>query len=123
MILEGSKLKCDSLQFGFQPESGTVMCTWMASAVIDFFNKKGTVVYGAAMDLSKAFDMVDWRELFSSVMSSGILQVSYKEWHETGCCKLLSLVFSLHQRLVWHLERVRPWLSDRWPLCRLSRQR
>ena len=64
LLLEGDKLQCDQLQFGFQPRSGTVMCTWTASAVIDFFNRKGSVVYGCAMDLSKAFDMVDWKELF-----------------------------------------------------------
>ena len=64
LLLEGDKLGCDSLQFGFQAKSGTVMCTWTASAVIDFFNKKGSAVYGCAMDLSKAFDMVDWKELF-----------------------------------------------------------
>ena len=64
LILEGDKLICDPLQFGFQSGSGTVMCTWTATAVIDYFNRRGSVVYGCAMDLSKAFDMVDWKELF-----------------------------------------------------------
>ena len=40
------------------------MCSWAALAVIDHFNRKGRAVYGFAMDLSKAFDMVDWKELF-----------------------------------------------------------
>ena len=67
LLLEGDKLECDALQFGFQAKSGTVMCTWTASAVIDHFNKKGSTVWGCAMDLSKAFDMVEWKELFRSL--------------------------------------------------------
>ena len=64
LLLEGEKLASDPLQFGFQPKSGTVMCSWTASAVINHFNQKGRVIYGCAIDLSKAFDMVDWKELF-----------------------------------------------------------
>ena len=59
LLLEGEKLACDKLQFGFQPDSGTVMCSWAASSVIDYFNSKGRAVCGCAMDLSKAFDMMD----------------------------------------------------------------
>ena len=47
LSLEGDKLYCDQLQFGFQPGSGTVMCTWTATAVIDYFNRRGNVVYGS----------------------------------------------------------------------------
>ena len=70
--LEGEKLKCDSLQFGFQPKSGTNMCSWTASTVIDFFDRKGCAVYGSAMYLSKAFDMVEWKELFQCLESKQV---------------------------------------------------
>ena len=43
------------------------MCSWMVTAVIEHYNTKGRAVFGCAMDLSKAFDMVDWTELFSSL--------------------------------------------------------
>ena len=39
ILLEGEKFSCDPLQFGFQPKSGTVMCSWTATFVIDYFNK------------------------------------------------------------------------------------
>ena len=65
LLLEGDKLGCDGLQFGFQEKSSTTMCTWAVSAVIDHYNSQGSVVYGCAMDLSKAFDMVSWVSLFT----------------------------------------------------------
>ena len=45
LILEGDKLKCDQLQFGFQPKASTSMCSWAATAVIDHYNSQGAVVY------------------------------------------------------------------------------
>ena len=64
LMLEGDKLGCDQLQFGFQPKASTTMCTWVATAVIDHYNRQGTAVYGCAMDLRKAFDLVEWLQLF-----------------------------------------------------------
>ena len=64
LILEGEKLGCDQLQFGFEPKSSTTMCSWLATSVIEHYNKQGRVVYSCFMDLSKAFDMVEWVELF-----------------------------------------------------------
>ena len=60
LLLEGEKLSCDELQFGYQAKSSTTMCSWTVTAVIDYFNMKGKPVYGCAMDMSKAFDMVEW---------------------------------------------------------------
>ena len=67
LLLDGDKLKCDSLQFGFQPKSSTSMCSWSVTAVINHYNGQGTDVYGCAMDLSKAFDLVEWLELFRTL--------------------------------------------------------
>ena len=44
------------------------MCTWTATTVIEYYNRQGGVVYGCAMDLSKAFDLVEWFELFSTLL-------------------------------------------------------
>ena len=43
------------------------MCSWSVSTVIDFYNSKGAPLYGTAMDMSKAFDMVKWDEMFTSL--------------------------------------------------------
>ena len=70
--LEGSKLTFDQLQFAYQRNSSTTTCSWMVSSVIEHFNKKGTTVYAASMDMSKAFDMVNWRILFSNLLERNI---------------------------------------------------
>ena len=64
LLLEGNKLNCDTMQFGFQAKASTTMCSWAATAVIDHYNRQGRDVFGCAMDLSQAFDLVEWLELF-----------------------------------------------------------
>ena len=66
--LEGDKLGFDQLQFAYQAKASTTMCSWTVTAVIDHFNRSGSAVYGAAMDMSKAFDLVEWRELFRTLL-------------------------------------------------------
>ena len=58
--LEGHKIQSDQLQFGYQANTSTAMCTWAVTAVIEHYNKAGTTVYACGMDMSKAFDMVNW---------------------------------------------------------------
>ena len=72
LLLEGEKLCCDELQFGYQAKSSTTMCTWTVTAVIDYYNRNGKPVYGCAMDMSKAFDMVEWGELFLALKDRGV---------------------------------------------------
>ena len=75
LILEGDKFGCDQLQFGFQAKSSTSMCSWSITAVIDHYNRQGSVVYGCAMDLSKAFDLVEWLQLFKVLMERNVSPV------------------------------------------------
>ena len=68
LLLEGDKLQCDELQFGFQEKASTTMCSWMVTAGVDHYNSQNQPVYASAMDLSKAFDTVEWTELSSLVI-------------------------------------------------------
>ena len=72
LLLEGEKLGCDPLQFGYQARSSTTMCTWTVTSIIDHYKRNGRPVYGCAMDMSKAFDMVEWGELFVSLKERGV---------------------------------------------------
>ena len=87
-MLEEDNLSTDQLQFGFQSMSSTTMCTWAVSTVIDHYMRKRKVVYGCAMDCSKAFDMVEWTTLFVQLMKKGVkpiflrlLMFIYKNQH------------------------------------------
>ena len=68
LILEADKLSFDCLQFAYQEKSSTTMCTWTATAIIDCFNRGGNPVYAAAMDMTKAFDLVSWENLFGTLI-------------------------------------------------------
>ena len=58
LLLEGDKLGCDQLQFGFQSKASTTLCSWVATAIVDHYNRQGFsgIWVCNAMDLSKAFD-------------------------------------------------------------------
>ena len=66
LVLEGDKLSYDSMQYAYQVKSSTTICNWSVTAVVDHFNRKGAPVFSAAM--SKAFDMVKWQELFTTLV-------------------------------------------------------
>ena len=68
LLIEGDKLSFSELQFAYQKNVSTTVCSWAATSVINYFNSRGTVVYGAAMDMSKAFDMVEWSRLFHTLL-------------------------------------------------------
>ena len=72
LLTQSEKLSSDQLQFGYQKLSSTVMCSWAASSVIGHFNRAGGDVFGALLDCSKAFDMVEWVTLFRVVMHNYI---------------------------------------------------
>ena len=39
---------------------------------MDHFNRRGAPVFSAAMDMSKAFDMVKWQELFATLIERNV---------------------------------------------------
>ena len=72
LLIEGPNLSCDELQFSYQKNSSTTMCTWAISAVIEHYNHQGREVYGCAADISKAFDMCSWVNLFKELVKRGV---------------------------------------------------
>ena len=72
LLLHGDKLSTDELQFGYQQNTSTNMCTWLAIETIDYFLRNGSEVFVGVMDMSKAFDNVKQSVLFWKLIDKDI---------------------------------------------------
>ena len=72
IIKYGHLFKTDDFQFGFQEQSSTSMCSWVVYETIDSYIRKGSKVYGALMDCTKAFDTVQHSKLFMKLLDAGV---------------------------------------------------
>ena len=72
LLLFDEELKIDELQFGFQRNTSTTMCTWVAVETIDYFLGNGSDVFTCVMDMSKAFDLVQHSTLFWKLIDKNI---------------------------------------------------
>ena len=72
ILLEGSSLGLNELQFAYQAGCSTVMCTWAALETIDFFMKNGSEVFTCPTDMSKAFDLTLHSLMFTKMLEAGM---------------------------------------------------
>ena len=72
MFTFSNYLKFDDLQFGYQPNVSTSMCTWIAVETISHFTQNGSDVFTCLMDMRKAFDTVQHSVLFSKLSEQGM---------------------------------------------------
>ena len=68
LLLFGHLLSNDSLQFGFQKGCSTVQCTWAVQETISNYLRRGSDVYCCLLDFSKAFDKVNYDQLFKKLI-------------------------------------------------------
>ena len=54
LILFNENLKTCDLQFGFQEESSTTMCSWLVSEVISYYMRNKSSVFSCLLDLKKS---------------------------------------------------------------------
>ena len=72
LILFGSKLGIDDLQFAYQPGVSANMCTWTVIETASYFLRNGGNVYSCLMDMTKAFDLVKHSTLFRKFLRAGL---------------------------------------------------
>ena len=72
LILFGSKLGFEDLQFAYQPGVSANMCTWTVIETASYFLRNGGNVFCCLMDMSKAFDLVKHSILFRKFLMAGL---------------------------------------------------
>ena len=103
IILFGKKLGLDELQFSYQKNCSTTMCTWLVVESISYFTRNETDVYTCFMDMKKAFDLVKHSLLFQKLVDRNIPPIFlrlllYMYMHQTAKVKwngTLSNAFSI----------------------------
>ena len=65
-------LHSSSNQFAYKEKSSTTLCTYMVIETIQYYQSRGTNVIASCLDFSKAFDMVQYSELFNILFDKKI---------------------------------------------------
>ena len=62
----------DKYQFGFKAGHSTSVCTGVVKKVINYYIDNGSHVFACFVDLTKAFDRVNYWKLFNQLISDGV---------------------------------------------------
>ena len=65
-------LTSDELQFGFKPKHGTSHAVFALKSCVNYFTKRGSNVFVAFLDYSKAFDTISHYGLFLKLMDRNV---------------------------------------------------
>ena len=65
----------DDLQFGFQAENSTSLCSLMAFETIDHYIRQGSIVYGVLMECTKAFDTIQHSKPFGKLLDAKVPEI------------------------------------------------
>jgi hypothetical protein len=67
-----AELRTSDYQFGFKAKHATYHCSFVANEVITKFVQGGSTVYACLLDASKAFDRLEYSQLFSLLYARNI---------------------------------------------------
>ena len=72
LVIWGSLLESDSLQFGFKAKTSTTQCSWLVQEVIGYYLRNGSHPVITVLDCSKAFDTCKFSILFERLLEKGL---------------------------------------------------
>ena len=75
ILLFGTTLSLDSLQFSYQAGCSASMCSWLAVETIDYFVRNGGEVFTCQADKTKAFDLVQHSILFRKLIEKKLSRI------------------------------------------------
>ena len=75
ILLFGTTLGLDDLQFSYQAGVSASMCTWLAMETIDLFLRNGGEVFSCQADKTKAFDLVKHSVLFRKLLEKKLSKI------------------------------------------------
>ena len=78
LLLIGHLLSSDDLQYGFQKGCSTLQCTWAVQETIGHFLRNDSDVFVCLLDFSKAFDKVNFEELFKKLIQRKVPYIILK---------------------------------------------
>ena len=89
-----TRLKSSDYQFGFKSGHSTAICTSALKNVVDYYTERGSYVFACFLDISKAFDRVNYWKLFHMLLDDGI---------DMQIVRLLAYWYSKQEMCVkWH---------------------
>jgi len=68
----------DMYQFGFKAGHPTALCTSAFNRTVEYYRDRGSHVFTCFVDITKAFDSVNYWKLFNKLLDDGI-DVAF--WH------------------------------------------
>ena len=70
--LHGNVLETCDMQFGFKQKHSTTQCTAIVEEIISYYRNRNSSVYLLMLDASQAFDRVNYKKLFTTLLGRGM---------------------------------------------------
>ena len=80
IVLDNNKeiLQSSELQFGFKPKHSTSQCTMVLNEIIEYYHSNNTDTFVMMLDASKAFDRVNYYQLFNLLVNKRLCPMIIK---------------------------------------------
>ena len=71
----------DNHQFGFKAGHSTGLCSNVLKHTVDYYTCRGSYVFASFIDLTQAFDRVNYWNCFSNCLMMAVIAVWLQYWH------------------------------------------